>query len=201
MLSNEFSAAAKTQNGGITIKYHLFRSEQTLSYREVLTLWESGGQFLEFFLGLLKQCGFNSYVWETPSISAKTLDRDFEFVIINSPTLPSVPDRHTFKDYFEPEGPDNGVVAFPNLGHDAWLIVPSPATTDADYSGLAQFLRQAPITQQLTLWQVLARQIKLMLSTRELWISVAGGGVAWLHVRIDERPKYYRHRPYTGSGL
>ena len=29
------------------------------------------------------------------------------------------------------------------------------------------------------------------------WVSTAGGGVAWLHVRLDSAPKYYTHRPYT----
>ena len=28
------------------------------------------------------------------------------------------------------------------------------------------------------------------------WLSTAGMGVAWLHVRLDQRPKYYAHRPY-----
>ena len=31
---------------------------------------------------------------------------------------------------------------------------------------------------------------------RPLWLSVAGGGVPWLHVRIDDRPKYYRYDSY-----
>jgi len=29
-----------------------------------------------------------------------------------------------------------------------------------------------------------------------LWISTAGLGVTWLHVRIDSSPKYYTHAPY-----
>ncbi|MGI9175867.1 MAG: DUF6940 family protein [Rhodothermales bacterium] len=24
-----------------------------------------------------------------------------------------------------------------------------------------------------------------------MWLSTAGGGVSWLHVRLDSRPKYY----------
>ena len=30
-----------------------------------------------------------------------------------------------------------------------------------------------------------------------LWVSTAGLGVSWLHVRLDARPKYYRHDAYT----
>lgn len=33
--------------------------------------------------------------------------------------------------------------------------------------------------------------------TRPVWLSTAGAGVAWLHVRLDDRPKYYSYRPYT----
>jgi hypothetical protein len=30
-----------------------------------------------------------------------------------------------------------------------------------------------------------------------IWLSTAGMGVAWLHIRLDERPKYYSHKPYA----
>ncbi len=30
----------------------------------------------------------------------------------------------------------------------------------------------------------------------ERWLNTEGGGVAWLHVRIDQRPKYYHYAPY-----
>ena len=28
------------------------------------------------------------------------------------------------------------------------------------------------------------------------WLSTAGMGVYWLHVRVDSRPKYYRYQGY-----
>ena len=34
------------------------------------------------------------------------------------------------------------------------------------------------------------------LGARPVWLSTAGGGVDWLHVRLDDRPKYYRHREW-----
>ena len=37
-------------------------------------------------------------------------------------------------------------------------------------------------------------------SQRPLWLSTNGLGVAWLHARIDARPKYYSHRPYRALG-
>ncbi len=35
-----------------------------------------------------------------------------------------------------------------------------------------------------------------MIGHTPLWLSTAGGGVAWLHVRLDSRPKYYGYSPY-----
>ena len=29
-----------------------------------------------------------------------------------------------------------------------------------------------------------------------IWLSTAGMGVPWLHVRLDSRPKYYAFGPY-----
>jgi hypothetical protein len=34
-----------------------------------------------------------------------------------------------------------------------------------------------------------------------VWLSTAGAGVAWLHVRLDDRPKYYGHGPYRQRPL
>jgi hypothetical protein len=31
------------------------------------------------------------------------------------------------------------------------------------------------------------------------WVSTAGTGVPWLHVRRDTRPKYDRHAPYRAA--
>jgi hypothetical protein len=29
-----------------------------------------------------------------------------------------------------------------------------------------------------------------------VWLSTAGAGVPWLHVRLDDAPKYYGHAAY-----
>ena len=34
------------------------------------------------------------------------------------------------------------------------------------------------------------------LGTAPVWLSTAGAGVSWLHVRLGDRPKYYGHAPY-----
>ncbi len=34
------------------------------------------------------------------------------------------------------------------------------------------------------------------LNSKPVWLSTAGAGVSWLHVRLDDKPKYYGHAPY-----
>jgi hypothetical protein len=34
------------------------------------------------------------------------------------------------------------------------------------------------------------------LGAKPVWLSTAGGGVSWLHVRLDDQPKYYGFEPY-----
>ena len=31
------------------------------------------------------------------------------------------------------------------------------------------------------------------------WLSTAGLGVPWLHLRLDTRPKYYQYGPYKNA--
>ena len=136
------------------------------------------------------------YVWETPPITLHQVNRPFEFVLVTIQPRPRRPDHYTFANYFNAEPNDNGVVAFENLGKDALLIAPSPDEATDNYSELAAFLKNAPGEQVHALWRVLGQQIRQRLSNHPIWVSVAGGGVAWLHVRIDKRPKYYRYAPY-----
>jgi hypothetical protein len=34
------------------------------------------------------------------------------------------------------------------------------------------------------------------LNNKPVWLSTAGAGVAWLHIRLDDRPKYYGYTPF-----
>ncbi len=40
------------------------------------------------------------------------------------------------------------------------------------------------------------QEMEKRVSDKPVWLSTAGGGVPWLHVRLDNRPKYYSYRPY-----
>lgn len=90
----------------------------------------------------------------------------------------------------------DGVVTFPNLDRDATLIVPCPLGSLSSYTHLAAFVRSAPEAQRHAFFAALGVTVLTHLFEEPLWVSTAGMGVYWLHLRLDSRPKYYRHVPY-----
>ena len=192
-----FESATEVFEENRVHRYRILSDGRTLTYAAVIDMWQHDHSFRENFTSLLADSPFESFRWETPSLTTVLAERPFEFVLVNTPTFASRrSDRKTYSDYFTDADVDNGVVSFPNISRDATLIVPSPRSTDDNYGHLAAFVRGAPKAQVASLWLVLARTIKARLSETPIWVSTAGGGVAWLHVRIDRRPKYYAHAEY-----
>lgn len=175
-------------------RYTLLQAGEGLSYTAVLSLWQKDASFRDFFIDLLRESPFAAYRWETPPVTAATGERPFAFVLVDDPWLDRRPDSTPFDTYFSAEG--HGIVTFENLGRDALMLVPSPRTDDLAYGHLAAFVRHAPAAQVHALWQTVGQTVVERLGSRPLWLSTAGGGVAWLHVRLDSRPKYYAYAPY-----
>jgi uncharacterized protein DUF6940 len=94
---------------------------------------------------------------------------------------------------------DQNVASFGNLGRDAVLVAPCPGGPGSNFSHLASFNRTAPVAQQDALWQAVGEAMTKRIGRRPVWLSTAGLGVGWLHVRLDDRPKYYRHLPYASE--
>jgi hypothetical protein len=115
--------------------------------------------------------------------------------LLDSPGLARNPDADAFAEYFG-EAATDGVVAFANLGKDAIMVVPCPNGPLSAYGHLAAFVRQAPESQKHALWALVGAAMQRRLSSKPVWLSTAGAGVSWLHVRLDDRPKYYGYRPY-----
>ena len=62
-------------------------------------------------------------------------------------------------------------------------------------------MRLAPEDQRDALWQAVGEQMTRRVGTEAVWLNTAGAGVPWLHVRLDNRPKYYRFAPYLELAL
>ncbi len=183
---------------GRVIRFVFKRDSSPVSFIEAVNRWQNDADFRAFFMHQLLNSPFPVFRWETPATSLATADQPFEFVLIDSPEISLEPDPGPFAQYFEP-GESEGVVEFPNLGRDAILIAPCPCDSLPGYGHLASFLRNSPETQQHRLWQLVGAAMQRRISSKPVWLSTAGGGVAWLHVRLDDRPKYYGYAPYRDA--
>lgn len=173
----------------------IFCNDEQLTYSEVIQLWQRNRNFREEFISLLADTPMTAYFWETPPVSKSTIDREFEFVLIDSPKLADVnPDPSDFQQHFE--SANREVVTFPNLGKDALLVVPCPIAQIPACTHIAAFVRSAPISQQHLLWQTIGKAIASLLNEQPIWVSTSGLDVRWLHVRLDSRPKHYCFEPY-----
>jgi hypothetical protein len=180
-----------------TIKVRLM-GDAPLSFGEVIGLLKSDAEFRTFFTRTIQQAGYDSYVWEVPAVTSSTLGQPFEFVAVEGASLEFLrPDPKPFAEHFAARA-GASVIAFPNLGGDALLVVPAPVSSDLGcYTHLGRFLREAPSSQIDAFWKTVGTSMKQRLSAAPLWLSTAGMGVSWLHLRLDSRPKYYRHKAYT----
>ena len=192
-----FSAIIDNVENSRVNKYQITCNGTPVTYSDVLDLWGSDTGFRTYFTILLAGSQFAAYRFETPALTNNTAMLPFEFVLINSPGLCSRhTDASTYNNYFTDDNINAGIVTFANLSGDATLIVPSPRTDDDAYGHIAAFIRRAPETQVDAFWRVIGATLKLRQSDKPIWLSTAGGGVAWLHARLDSMPKYYGHWPY-----
>ncbi len=179
---------------GRSYKYQLFDDKNKLTYATFLKLLKNENRFCLFFIDLLAEVPFRAYHWETPPITTDTSNQLFEFVITRSPGIDLPSDPGPFRQYFDS---NKDTAVFDNLGGDAKLIAPTPASEPLNYSHIGVFTKEAPKDQQLAFWQAVAKETSNRISDKPIWLNTAGGGVAWLHVRLDTKPKYYLHQPYT----
>lgn len=170
-----------------------------LPFGHALRLLDQDPSFRRFLTQLLTGSSYAAFRWETPPISLSNLDRRFEFVLCNDPHLETRSEPDVYSSYFTGSNASALVLPIPNLGRTATLVVPRQVADAQTYAHLARFLRAGPADQVHALWRCVAEAAQQRLSAAPLWISTAGGGVAWLHVRIENEPKYYSHRPYASA--
>lgn len=193
--NTQWIAHIEEENAGHTQRVQIDHAGAMLTYAEVIALWQTDPQFCTFFNDLLANAPFSAMRWETPPITSTTATRCFECVLLNSPGLTRAPEPDAFAEHLH-RSPEASVVAFTNLGGDAILIAPQPQSALDTYVHLAPFVRNAPAPQRQALWQQVGNTMARRLNERPVWLSTAGGGVAWLHVRLDDRPKYYGYFRY-----
>lgn len=173
---------------------------QILKYNSVLDLLQNSDTFRELWMESIAQSGFKAIFWECIPVTQKTIDSvEFESIVIESGMLSKVAPN---PKPFQPRFTKDNVTVFPSLGKDALLVVPNPLSDipNDSYTHIASFTKKAPLQQQHQLWIEVAVRMREVLAQKStdspIWLSTSGLGVYWLHVRLDDRPKYYNHQEY-----
>ncbi len=182
---------------GRVLRFGLLRDGELLSWSDVVHRWQTDQSFRRFFISVLADAPFPAYFWETQPVTRTSIDREFEFVLVDSRSLAGVrTDEQAFANHFASAKPGASVIEFPNLSGDATLVVPCPGEPSSAYSQISTFARQAPDDQQHQLWSMVGAALERQLSAQPVWLNTSGLGIYWLHIRLDSSPKYYTHEPY-----
>ena len=177
-------------------QYRIVKNGSPVPFLRFFDLLATSVEFADWYTETLAAFESEAFYWELPPLTHATVSAPTEFVLIEAPVLARIPpERAPFASYFERAAGED-VIVFPNLGGDAVLVVPCPQGPDEHYPHLAAFLRSARKEQVRALWSRTAQQMQRSNGDRPVWLSTAGGGVAWLHMRLDSRPKYYSYAPY-----
>src|SRR5262245_46861429 len=127
-----FEARSEPLVGGAT-KVRVHWQGAPVSIGSALQRCRDDEAFRRQLMGELAGSPLAAYFWETPPISASTLEQPFEFVLTEARALAQAsPEIGAFDEHF-PRDDGAGVVAFQNLGGDATLVVPCPRTSADAY--------------------------------------------------------------------
>jgi hypothetical protein len=176
------------------LRFALTLEGRRATFADVFRGWQGDAGFRSLFNALLADTPFDAFRWETPAVSSATVTQPFQCVLLDSPGLARRSEPEAFAEHFS--GAEGGVVYFANLGRDAIMIVPCPVAEPPAYGHLAAFVRLAPEQQRQALWRSVGEAMAQRVGPKPVWLSTAGAGVSWLHVRLDDRPKYYGYGPY-----
>ena len=128
-------------------------------------------------------------------MTAATVHRPVEFVLLDSPGIDRSPDANAFAEHFHNE-PASAVIEFPNLGKDAVLIVPRPQAAQFPPTAISERYPAGTRRRSTALWALVGAAMQRRINKTPVWLSTAGAGVSWLHLRLDDQPKYYGYDPY-----
>ncbi len=185
----------REQIGPQSTRLHLVADQGPLSWRQVAQGLQTDSSLKNALVRSLLDAPEAIY-WEARPVHPDDQDQPFACMVLDAPALSRIradgsPFREPLAGARAPE-----VRRFPNLGGDAELVVPAPG--EADYPHLGAFLRRAPGAQIDALWSAVGQGVQHWLRSGRgrLWVSTAGLGVHWLHIRLDSRPKYVKWGPY-----
>jgi len=156
-----------------------------------------------FFSQAIAYSPFLHFFWECPKM--RSLNENFEFVTVKNPKRFAPASRDAFEEVFaakkkEAENwADVKAIAFENKDGSSQLVAPTQRLNRLEpYGSISLFVRRAPEEQQVAFWRLVFKSLsnRLSSSPNGIWLSTSGLGVPWLHVRLDQKPKYYHTKSY-----
>jgi len=191
---NDYQIEVVQQNQ-TTIRFRIKKDNQFLTFREVFELWSSNETFIKFYKNELIKMNFKAFYWEHPALKKEYLEKNYECLIEKSSILEGLPlNKNAFKDYIYN---NEEVACFMNLGNTARLVVPTKKTENEIYNHFGKFIRFADENQIIAVFKCIGQTITQEIERQKVvWLSTAGLGVIWLHIRMDIRPKYYKTIAY-----
>jgi len=181
-------------------RFRVKRDTQYLSFKEVFELWRNSSEFVRFYVATLIKLNYQAFYWEHPAINKGFLKKKYECVVQQSQRLTLLAVNETaFERYLYVK---EEVADFMNLGKNARLVIPTKKTKADIYNHMGKFIRMATEQQLLALFKRVGKVIKEAMEKQQLiWLSTAGEGVIWLHVRLDTSPKYYKTAAYKNPNF
>lgn len=183
--------ATQATADGQQLSLMVLQEGQPLGFRQVCSLWRESPSFAEEFSAAVAGTPYRAVRLECAAVTRGTFDRAFECLLLPDDFLDREPDPLPFADVFLTH-PERDVIRFENLSGDCLLIAPRPDPAGVGYAHLAAFCREAGSDLLHAFWRQVAIGMAGRVGPRKTWLNTAGDGVAWLHLRLDDSPKYYR---------
>lgn len=173
-----------------------------LSWKDIFDNLNTNKIFIHNFINILSKINpFDEYYLEFNPTSFDYIDSNlFEFVLIKTNGFSQSPDIISF-GIEKINNNSNKIIWFPNLSNSSILVVPcfNHLYPIDDYIHIGKFMRSSNMNQKfnlvLSMFEIYFNQLSLR-PNKKLWLSTHGKNVGWLHIRIDQIPKYITYKSY-----
>jgi hypothetical protein len=158
--------------------------------------------FISSFINILSVTNsFDEYYLEFSPTTRNQINSDiFEFVLIKTSGFSLKADIISF-GVEKINKNSNQIIWFPNPSNSAVLVVPcfNHLFPIDNYIHIGTFMRSSNINQKfnlvITMFKIYFNELSSE-PNKKLWLSTHGKGVGWLHIRIDQIPKYITNNLY-----
>jgi hypothetical protein len=167
------------------------------SFKEQMIKLATSEEYRESIINIFIESEYDNCLWEFPRIGTDTINNMAEFVLIKSQPFPHA-DKSAFKDNFDKY---SDISVFRNISGDTLLISPNPNMLDFYHKEqcghVMSFMKYGNVEQKHALLKNIGIQmLKLVNSGQSIYLSTHGYGVPWLHMRLCDKPKYYKNKQY-----